>query len=182
MTHSFARRTPSSSHCVQHCPSIRAPDWLPTITRTACGVRIHSPFPFQFQQFRIFPNNQYSRTEQHRTILGAWGGAGGPRTGGPQADGCGRVGPMRRVPGRVPVAGQRGTGHGAGPRGADRADGCERDRLGSRQAGSNGSRFQGDSAGAGWDAWPTDPGTKKPHPFQDGARGVGGVTGATFQS
>jgi hypothetical protein len=107
MTHSFARRNPSSSHCVQHCPSIRAPDWLPTITRTACGVRIHSPIPFQFPEFRILPNNQYSWTEQHRTISGARGGA----VRGERAGGRG-VGEERRV-----ARGWRGQGTGDGPAG-----------------------------------------------------------------
>ena len=156
MTHSFARRNPSSSHCVQHCPSIRAPDWLPTITRTACGVRIHSPIPFQLPQFRILPSNQYSGTEQHRTILGgterAWAGGragrGGRGTAGKyRGMGCNPRRPRRprRPGGWVPGEGMRCPG--------------ERGRVGgqagTRQDGRSGSRFQGDSAGAGWDAWPT---------------------------
>jgi hypothetical protein len=117
MTHSFARRNPSSSHCVQHCPSIRALDWLPTITRTACGVRIHSPYPFQFPQFRILPNNQYLRTGQHRTISGGVGrgGRAAERRVGRRVTGAGQRGEGRRCPGeRTERTDANGTGWNPG--------------------------------------------------------------------
>ena len=182
MTHSFARRNPSSSHCVQHCPSIRAPDWLPTITRTECGVRIHSPYPFQFPQFRILPNNQYLRTGQHRTISGGTERGGGPRTGGPQVDGCGRMrtgGPQAAGGGRVPVAGQRAREGGAqGSGGGERVD-----RMGSRQAGRSESRFQGGSAGAGWGSIGLPIRARKsPTLFRMGRGELGQTRGASFQS